>query len=48
MMPEHLRSVSGLGVSQMPFFLAEAVFNGSLEEVLSNYRPPEIPVWLLS
>lgn len=43
-----LRSaISGLGVSQMPGFLAaEAVSNGSLEEVLSNYRPPEIPVWI--
>lgn len=43
-----LRSaISELGLSQMPGFLAaEAVANGKLEEVLSNYRPLEVPVWI--
>jgi len=43
-----LRSaIGGLGLSQMPGFLAaEAVSDGKLEEVLSDYRPPEIPVWI--
>lgn len=43
-----LRSaIDGLGLSQMPGFLAvEAVSDGKLEEVLSDYRPLEISVWI--
>lgn len=40
-------AINGLGLSQMPGFLAaEAVSDGKLEETLSDYRPPEIPVWI--
>ncbi len=35
---------SGLGVSQMPGFMAmEALRRGDLEEVLRDFRPPEVP-----
>lgn len=40
-------AIDGLGLSQMPGFLAaKAVSDGKLEEVLSDHRPPEIPVWI--
>ncbi|MBD1869032.1 LysR family transcriptional regulator [Cyanobacteria bacterium FACHB-471] len=40
-------AIVGLGMSQMPAYLAsEAIFSGNLVEVLSPYRPPEIPVWI--
>lgn len=40
-------TIAGLGVSQMPAFLAaKALANGDLLEVLRAYRPPEIPVWV--
>jgi DNA-binding transcriptional LysR family regulator len=39
-------ALAGLGLSQMPGFMAmEAVAEDKLEEVLKEYRPPEIPVW---
>ena len=35
---------AGLGVSQMPGFMAaEALRSGDLEEVLGDFRPPEVP-----
>ena len=40
-------AIAGLGLSQMPVFLAaEAVMTGNLAEVLNPYRPPEVPVWI--
>jgi LysR family transcriptional regulator, regulator for bpeEF and oprC len=40
-------AIAGLGLSQMPAFLAaEAVSTGHLIEVLKTYRPPEVPVWV--
>lgn len=40
-------AISGLGISQMPLFLAkEAIAAGTLVEVLKPYRPPEIPIWI--
>ncbi|ABW32362.1 LysR family transcriptional regulator [Acaryochloris marina] len=40
-------SISSLGLSQMPSFLAkEAVSRGQLVEVLNSYQPPETPVWI--
>ncbi len=40
-------AIAGLGLSQMPGFLAaEVVTTGCLEEVLKAYRPPEVPVWI--
>jgi LysR family transcriptional regulator, regulator for bpeEF and oprC len=40
-------AIAGLGLSQMPTFLAaEALAKGDLQEVLFAYRPPEIPVWI--
>lgn len=39
-------AIAGLGLSQMPAFLAaEAISTGNLVEVLNRYRPPEVPVW---
>lgn len=38
----------GLGISQMPGYMAtQALKVGQLEEVLSNYRPPEVPITAL-
>jgi DNA-binding transcriptional LysR family regulator len=40
-------AIVGLGLSQMPAYLAaEATSKGNLVEVLSTYRPPEVPVWI--
>ncbi|MBD0303354.1 MAG: LysR family transcriptional regulator [Tolypothrix sp. T3-bin4] len=40
-------AIAGLGLSQMPGFLAaEAISSGNLIEVLNAYRPLEIPVWI--
>jgi LysR family transcriptional regulator, regulator for bpeEF and oprC len=40
-------AIAGLGLSQMPIFLAaEALAKGDLQKVLFPYRPPEIPVWI--
>ncbi|WP_347242556.1 LysR family transcriptional regulator [Nostoc sp. FACHB-888] len=40
-------TIAGLGLSQMPGFLAaEAIENGNLVEVLNIYRPLEVPVWI--
>jgi len=40
-------AIAGLGLSQMPAFLAaEAISTGNLVEVLNPYRPPEVPVWI--
>jgi LysR family transcriptional regulator, regulator for bpeEF and oprC len=40
-------AIAGLGLSQMPAFLAaEAISTGNLVEVLNTYRPPEVPVWI--
>lgn len=40
-------TIAGLGLSQMPGFLAaESIAQGLLQEVLSPYRPPEIPIWI--
>jgi LysR family transcriptional regulator, regulator for bpeEF and oprC len=40
-------AIAGLGLSQMPTFLAaEAFANGELQEVLFPYRPPEVPIWI--
>ena len=37
-------ALAGLGVSQMPGFMAaEALRTGRLEEVLRDFRPPEVP-----
>lgn len=34
----------GMGISQMPGFMAiNALTEGSLEEILTDYRPPEVP-----
>ncbi|MGF1588305.1 MAG: LysR family transcriptional regulator [Pleurocapsa sp.] len=40
-------AIAGLGLSQMPAFLAEeAISTGNLVEILNPYRPPEVPVWI--
>lgn len=40
-------AIAGLGLSQMPTFLAAAALaEGDLQEVLQPYRPPEMPVWI--
>lgn len=40
-------TIAGLGLSQMPGFLAaEAIENGNLVEVLNIHRPLEVPVWI--
>ena len=40
-------AIAGLGISQMPLFLAkEVIAAGTLVEVLKPYRPPEIPIWI--
>ncbi|MBD2248799.1 LysR family transcriptional regulator [Nostoc sp. FACHB-888] len=40
-------TIAGLGLSQMPGFLAaEAISSGNLVEVLNAYRPLEVPVWI--
>lgn len=40
-------AIAGLGLSQMPSFVAaEALAKSDLQEVLSPYRPPEVPVWI--
>ena len=40
-------AIAGLGISQMPLFLAqEAIATGTLIEVLKPYRPPAIPIWI--
>lgn len=40
-------TIAGLGLSQMPSFLAaESIAQGLLQEVLLPYRPPEIPIWI--
>ncbi|MCC5653080.1 LysR family transcriptional regulator [Nostoc sp. XA013] len=40
-------TIAGLGLSQMPGFLAaEAIETGNLVEVLNIYRPLEVPVWI--
>ncbi|MCC5655349.1 LysR family transcriptional regulator [Nostoc sp. XA013] len=40
-------TIAGLGLSQMPGFLAaEAISSGNLVEVLNVYRPLEVPVWI--
>lgn len=40
-------AISGLGISQMPLFLAkEAIETGQLVEVLKPYRPPETSLWI--
>lgn len=37
-------AMAGVGISQMPGFMAaEALHEGVLEEVLSEYRPPSVP-----
>lgn len=39
--------IAGLGISQMPLFLAkEAIVTGTLVEVLIPYRPPVVPIWI--
>ena len=41
-------AVAGLGISQMPGYMAAAALSaGLLEEVLSCYRPPEVPITAL-
>ena len=43
----HRSTIAGLGLSQMPGFLAaEFMASGRLIEVLHPYRPPEVPVWI--
>ena len=40
-------AIAGLGMSQMPIFLAkEAIAAGRLVEVLQLYRPPAMPIWI--
>lgn len=40
-------AIAGLGLSQMPAFLAaNALARGDLVEVLCSYRPLEIPAWI--
>lgn len=40
-------AIAGLGLSQMPTFLAkDAIAAGTLTEVLQSYRPPTVPVWI--
>ncbi len=37
-------SIAGAGISQMPGFMASAaLLDGSLQEVLQEFRPPDIP-----
>ncbi|MEM9217258.1 MAG: LysR substrate-binding domain-containing protein [Cyanobacteria bacterium P01_F01_bin.150] len=39
-------AIAGLGLSQMPLFLAkEAIAAGTLIEVLKPHRPPAVPLW---
>lgn len=42
-------AIAGLGLSQMPRFLAaKALAKGELVEVLQPYRPPQIGAWICS
>jgi LysR family transcriptional regulator for bpeEF and oprC len=41
-------AIAGVGISQMPGYMAaEALKQGLLQEVLRDYRPPEIPITAL-
>lgn len=41
-------AIAGLGISQMPGYMAaDALEQGLLEEVLHEYRPPEVPITAL-
>lgn len=39
---------AGVGISQMPYYMAfEPLQQGMLQEVLREYRPPEVPITAL-
>ena len=41
-------AIAGVGISQMPYYMAnDALERGMLQEVLHEYRPPEVPITAL-